>query len=299
MNSHHKLGKLLELILYLNSRQGRTIDEITEKAEISRRTAFRYLNTIRDAGLVVNKENDRYRVDKEHGTGRDISELLHFNREEAYLLSQAIHSLCDETPIKANLFKKLYSIYDFHRVADTVVNKKQSENVHILIKAIEEQKQVVLRSYRSSSSKIIRDRLVEPYKFTYNDICVWCFDPEDRENKLFRVSRINRVEIYDKNWQYSSLHRNMEVDPFRISGPEKTPVKMMLGLRSYNLLIEEFPLAGEYVTKIDDRNYLFDGWVCGFEGVGRFVLGLINEIEILEPNTFKGYLMKVMGERKF
>ena len=299
MESHEKLGKMLELILFLASRQGRSLTEITEKTGVSRRSAFRYLNTLRNAGFVINRDNGLYRLDKRQGGTRDISELLHFSREEAYLLSRAIHTLNDDTALKANLYKKLYSLYDFHRVADTVVNQEQSENVHVLIKAIEEEKQVVLRSYRSSSSEIIRDRLVEPYQFTYNYICVWCFDPEGRENKLFRVSRISRAELYDRKWQYSSLHQIMDMDPFRISGPEKTTVKMLLGLRSYNLLIEEFPLAGEYIIKKDDQNYLFDGRVCGFEGIGRFVLGLMDDIEVLEPDTFKAYLMKVICERRF
>ncbi len=76
-------------------------------------------------------------------------------------------------------------------------------------------------------------------------------------------------------------------------------MKMILGLRSYNLIIEEYPLAGEYITKHDDQHYLFDGSVCGFEGIGRFVLGLMDDITVTGPETFKAYLMKVITGRKF
>lgn len=299
MNSHVKLGRILELIIYLSTRHGHTITEIMEITGLSRRSVFRYLNTIRDAGIIIAQGDGLYRVEKDKGGGRDLSELLHFNREEAYLLSRAIHSLSDDTPLKANLFRKLYSIYDFHRIADTVVNREHSENVHMLITAIEEKKQVLLRSYRSASSEIIRDRLVEPFQFTYNYICVWCFDPEDRKNKLFRISRISRAELVEKNWQYASEHNPFKMDPFRISGPDQIPVKMILGLRSYNLLIEEYPLAAEHISRQDDQHYLFKGSVCGFEGAGRFVLGLMDDIEVLEPKAFKAYLMRVITERKF
>jgi hypothetical protein len=80
------------------------------------------------------------------------------------------------------------------------------------------------------------------------------------------------------------------MDVFRISSKEQTMVVLMLSLRAYNLLIEEYPLAEQYITSTDDNSWQFKAKVCGFEGIGRFCMGLSDEIKIVEPETLKQYI---------
>ena len=63
--------------------------------------------------------------------------------------------------------------------------------------------------------------------------------------------------------------------------------------------MEEYPLSEEYITEGEEGNYIFDGWVSSFEGVGRFVLGLMDEVEIIVPGTLKKYLNKRIAGKKF
>jgi hypothetical protein len=58
---------------------------------------------------------------------------------------------------------------------------------------------------------------------------------------------------------------------------------------AYNLLIEEFPLSEKYL-KQNDSNYIFEGWVCNYSGVGRFILGLPGEIEVISPKELVKFL---------
>lgn len=57
-----------------------------------------------------------------------------------------------------------------------------------------------------------------------------------------------------------------------------------------NLLTEEFPLAEKELTKISADVWILDTQVCNYEGIGRFVLGLLDDVEVLESDDFKIFL---------
>ena len=59
---------------------------------------------------------------------------------------------------------------------------------------------------------------------------------------------------------------------------------------SHNLLIEEYPLSERDLTQVDDTHWLLDTMVCNYAGVGRFVMGLIEDIEIIDSPDFIDFL---------
>jgi predicted DNA-binding transcriptional regulator YafY len=120
MNDQAKLSKMLEMILPLAGNAGYSKKQIADKFQISERTVYRYLETFRQAGLVLDLQNGYYRIDRNNSEFKDISQLLHFSKEEGYILSKAIHAIDDNHVIKSNLVKKLYALYDFDRVAQTM-----------------------------------------------------------------------------------------------------------------------------------------------------------------------------------
>jgi len=290
MEDHAKTERIIRMLLLLSGGIKYTLPELSVKFCTSERSISRYIATFRDIGFVVDCHQGRYSIPRVAEPFKAINELLHFSAEEAYILSKAIHSIHENNVLKSNLINKLYALYDFDRVAETIVKPANSETVHQLIKAIREKKQVLLRQYRSSNGNIVRDRLVEPYDFTTNYTCVWAFDPESHCCKLFRISRIEVVEVLNSGYQHEPLHQKMIMDVFRISKPEQTIVKLRLSLRAYNLITEEFPLSEKYLTPLDDNYWQFCAPVCGFEGVGRFVTGLCDEVYVIEPEVFKAFI---------
>jgi predicted DNA-binding transcriptional regulator YafY len=292
MTDQKKLRKMLEILLLISGNIKYTKKYLCQKFNTSERTIYRYFETFRQVGFVLENNDGYYHINKNQSTCRDISELLHFSEEEAYILSKAIHSVDDNNTIKSNLVKKLYALYDFDRVAKTIVKKEHSENVHAIIHAFKEKKQVVLKNYVSASSNRVSDRLVEPFDFTTNYISVWCYEPGSQANKLFKTARIGKVETTQNPWQNEDKHKQALMDVFRISSHEKIPVKLLLNTRAASLLTEEYPMAEEFMQPTKNDKYLFDGWVCSFEGIGRFILGLPGEIEIINPATLKTYLTK-------
>lgn len=285
-----KLERLLRLMKMLTANNSLTVDEIADKLAISSRSVYRYIDTFRAAGFVVKKANNCPKLDKSSPYFKDISQLIHFTEEEAYILKSAIENIDENNLLKQNLKKKLYTVYDYNILAETIVSGKNGRNVKQLVEAIENKKRVVLKNYSSAHGNDIRDREVEAYAFTTNYVQVWCYCPEENKNKLFKISRIGSVEILPEVWQYEAKHKSGYIDVFRMNSNETKHVKLKLSLRAANLLAEEFPLASKYINKLSDNEWIFESEVCTFDGVGRFVMGLLDDIEIIESPELQKYI---------
>lgn len=298
MQDHAKLQRLLQALMYLKCRYGRKIDEIADYFDVSIRTVYRYLETIRETGFLIEYKHGYYKIISETTAYRDLSELLHFSSEESYLLQKAIHTIDENNLLKENLIRKLYSLYDSRNIAETITKNQLSENVHLLCDAIEKKQQVVLKDYRSANSKKISDRLVEPFLFTTNYVSVWCYDVNKKQNRLFKTIRVAEVEKTNQNWEYGLKHQATPIDVFRMAMKKPMHVKVLLSLRARNLLVEEYPLSEAYIKQVND-DYVFDGPVGSYQGIGRFVLGLIDEVEILETDDLIGFIKKKLNFSKF
>lgn len=291
-----KIERMLRLMKMLTANVEYSVDDIAARLDMSRRTIYRYIDTFRDAGFVIKKSGQCIRLDKESPHFKDISQLVHFTEEEAVILRRAIESIDDTNTLKLNLKRKLYSVYDSKTLADTVVKGHNAGNIHSLIEAIENRRQVVLRNYHSAHS--IRDRKVEPFGFTTNYVNVWCYDTEDGKCKIFKTARIDGVEILDDVWQHESEHEEGFIDIFRMIGSARIHVRLELGLLSHNLLLEEYPLAEEYVSQIAPERWLLETDVANLHGVGRFIAGLLDDIRIIEPHGLKTYLLDYINRHK-
>lgn len=293
MREQNKLKRLLELMIYLSSGIRYSQREIADRFRVSARTVYRDIKDLREVGFVISEPVDgRYYIDKDTPYFREISELLHFSKEEALILQKAIHSVSDENLLKRNLVKKLYALYDFDRVADTIVKPQHSANIHELIKAIKCRCKVVLRGYFSANSGQMKDRIVEPFDFTTNYLATWAYDIEDRCCKTFKNTRITSVEVLPEPWENTRDHIALPIDVFRISTDKRIRVRLNLSIRASELLKEEYPLAEEFINQEDEGRFVFEAEVAGFEGVGRFVMSLTDEIEIDYPDELKEFIRK-------
>lgn len=295
MSDQPKLQKLLELIMLLSNGRKYTIGRICDLLSISERTAKRYIRTIRDAGFIIPRPlYGAYYIDKQSPYFKEINKLVYFSQEEAQIVYNAIHAITGDNIYKQSLIRKLCALYNTPEIAQTILNMQQSDNVRQLITAIEKKRTVELKNYRSAHSDKTSNRTVEPFKFTTNFISIWAFDLKSKKNKMFKVSRIGSVEILPTYWENEGKHKDAQSDHFRISTNDTIPVRLILSLRASELLKEEYPLAENSIKQISDNRFEYSATVQSLEGVGRFVLGLCNEIEIIEPEELKKTLKKKM-----
>lgn len=278
-----KLERMLRLMKLMTTNVNYTINDLAERLDTSYRSIYRYIETFKDAGFVVQKlEGGVYKLGKESRYFKDISQLVHFTDEEAHIVNQLIEGLDDTNMLKQNLRKKLTSVYNCTSMASSIVRGKNATNVNRLLEAMDERRQVVLASYASSHTGVVRNRLVEPFGFTTNYVQVWCYEPESGMNKLFKLSRIGSVDILNSEWQFSDRHSEGYIDVFRMTGFEQHRVQLRLGMLARNLLIEEYPLAERDIIQQGDESWILDTQVCNYLGVGRFVIGLMDDIEIID-----------------
>ena len=292
-----KLERMLRLMKLMTGNVNYTVEDLAERLETSYRSIYRYIETFKDAGFVVQKlEGGIYKLGKESRYFKDISQLVHFTDEEAHIVNQLIEGLDDTNMLKCNLRRKLTSVYNCTTMANSIVKGKNAININRIVEAIGEHRPVVLHDYASSHTGIVRDRHVEPFGFTTNYVQIWCYEPESGMNKLFKTSRIGTVEILDHQWEYEDKHERGYIDIFRMTGFEQHRVQLRLGMLARNLVIEEYPLSERDLTQIDDGHWLLDTKVCNYLGIGRFVLGLIDDVEVVDSPEFEAYLCEKSAE---
>ena len=290
-----KIERMLRLMWLLASNKNYTIDELGSTLHMSYRTVYRYIDTFKNSGFAVIKlYGNVYKLGKMPKSTPDFEKLLYFSEEEAYILNGLIDRLDQTNSIKAVLKKKLSAIYNSTNISEFVDNKTLSANLANLRKAINEKRVVKLIGYESSHSGTKRDRTIEPYGFTTNDIDVLAYDAQDLKNKVFKIARIEEVEILDSPWEFESSHRKQGMDIFRMSGHIAKRVKLRLNIRAKNLLREEYPLAGKYLQK-EGNYWILDTDVYDYAGVCRFYVGLADEIKIIDSPEFAAYAKEYMA----
>ena len=285
-----KIERLLQIIALLARNTSYTIEDIGRMLGISSRTVYRYIDTFKAAGFAINKTgNNVYTLVKMPVEMPDLENIVYFSKEEAFIVKTLIENLSPTNALKENLKSKLAAIYDQTAIADIVTNKNNAANIEKLRTAIKEKRKVILSDYSSGNSQTIRNRFIEPISFTadFADICA--FDLEAKKNKVFKISRIGEVKVLDEGWSAESKHRPIEMDVFRMSGETGTRVKLDMSIMAHNLLIEEFPLSQKDIKRKGER-FILDTMVYSFLGIGRFYLGLIPEIQIIDSPEFEAYI---------
>ena len=267
-----------------------TIDELADKLGMSYRSVYRYIDTFKASGFVIEKlQKNVYKVGKMPRSHVDMSKLIYFSEEEAYLVNTMINGLHPTNQLKADLKKKLSAIYSCTSIANYVHSEDAISNIQELENAISDKKKVILKSYESANSHEVSDRFIEPFEFTTNCIDIWGYDLEKQECRVFKISRIKSVVVLDDSWSNEDKHQKSKTDCFRMSGFEQTPVKLELSLRAKNLLLEEYPLAQKDL-KEEDGKWILDTMVTNMAGVGRFVIGLAGDIKIIDSPLLKEYV---------
>lgn len=292
--SQDKLRKMLEMLIMLGGKYGRTKKALSKHFEISERTVSRYIETFENIGFVVDKNDNRYKINILESQYKDLSELLHFSEDESFILNKAIESIEATTDLKELLKKKLYSIYNFDRVATPISQKHNLRIIQKITNAISAKKQIAIINYHSANSKNICNRLVEPFDFTQNYTSLWAYEPESGICKTFKISRITNIEISDQDFMFEDNHKKGDLDVFRMNGTAKIHVSLKMTIKAFYLLIEEFPRAEIYTKKINNNSYLFETDVSSVFGIGRFVLGLPQDIEIINTPELRDYVISEM-----
>lgn len=277
-------------MLMLSSNVDYTTSELADILEITERSAFRYIRTFKDSGFTIKKRGcNVHKLLRLPVKEIKLSDLIQLSPEEAHILHTLLMSISGGSQVLVNLEKKLAALFDATSVTEIIGNKTTAENLMRLREGMNEKVQVVLKNYESGNTMTVSDRLVEPYGFSTNYCDVYAFEVATGLNKTFKLSRIGYVMPLQTEWEHEDQHEVIEPDCFRMNGKENIPITLKMTLKAKNLLIEEYPLASRYLT-FKDGFWWLRTTVKDLAGVGRFVIGLADQIEIVDSPKLCEYI---------
>ena len=313
-----KIQRILRLMVLLSGQRAYSLDELADEIGMSGRTIYRYISSFREAGFVIDKVGEcRFRL-LSLGPGTvDLKNIVHFSPEEAFILSRMIDSLDPSNSLKAELLRKLSAVYDSTSVVNLSSRPTSSSKIDALLDAIRSEKMVRILSYSSSHSGVMKDYTVEPFELTEDYSGVSAFDPTDGKNNLFKILRIGEVQRTDSGWSNAISHHSVPMDDFRFHGDKEYHVVLRLNTLAKNLLIEEYPLTERHLSRQDgievlqeniytmedltlpahdmedekEEFWIYDASVRGLDSIGRFVLGLEGNMEVMEGDALIEYLL--------
>lgn len=291
---HDKLERELDLLLLLTENRHYEVETLCRRLAISRRMFYYYLESFRDWGFIVEKSGRCYSIDRESPYLKRLFETINFTEEEALTLLSILNKVGEENALAQRIRYKLNRFYDFHILDNPALRERVAHCVSVLYDAIKRERVVKIMGYASPHSDTVSDRVVEPFLLLNDNNDVRCYELSSGENKTFKLSRMRDVIMLDLSWSHEARHKQVFTDIFMFSGEERFPVAVRLDRLAYQVFVEEYPRAAHAVTQEDAAHYVLRTEVVSYRGIGRFVLGLYDHVEVLGDEGFQAYVRETL-----
>lgn len=291
---HDKLERELDLLLLLTENRHYDVETLCRRLAISRRMFYYYLESFRDWGFIVEKSGRCYSIDRESPYLKRLFETINFTEEEALTLLSILNKVGEENALAQRIRYKLNRFYDFHILDNPALRERVAHCVSVLYDAIKRERVVKIMGYASPHSDTVSDRVVEPFLLLNDNNDVRCYELSSGENKTFKLSRMRDVIMLDLSWSHEARHKQVFTDIFMFSGEERFPVAVRLDRLAYQVFVEEYPRAAHAVTQEDAAHYVLRTEVVSYRGIGRFVLGLYDHVEVLGDEGFLAYVRETL-----
>ncbi|HRG40264.1 MAG TPA: HTH domain-containing protein [Saprospiraceae bacterium] len=287
-----KIIRIFKLLQNLSEFPPKNVEKLAQVIDVSPKTIYKDLHTLESLGYETDKDNShRYQL-KHH---RQIE--YHLDDTEKKLIIGLIKEAGLSTNTVTNITQKLKT-----NIYPDLVNYKIIRQLHIiriLLEATTHKMAVLLIDYQSTTpGSKKRNRHVLPIYFDEMKMNFTAFDLEKGQVQIYKVARMKDIQAAN-DVKYKIIPENLPmVDAFGFAGNMSFEVNVLLSKRAAAILTEEFTLIGQDITNnINEKfPYQLRSKVCGYEGVGRFVLGMLTEIKVVGDDGFKDYLKKKIAE---
>ncbi len=288
MHNQNKILRVFQLINLLKTEPAKSMRHISEVLNSTERTLYRYFNLLEELGFQIQRDE----LNRVYIPSEPSSNEVAFSRDEIVFLKKLLQSTGKKVKIKDSILSKLLVHSDLQIGTKLALNAHLGKIVDTIGKGMETKRQVVLRKYHSFHSNSVSDRLVEPVAFTENYGSLVAYEIGSKQNKLYSIDRITAVEITKHPFRNGKFHRVEELDVFGFSRKDaEYPIELHLSMRAALLLKEEYPMTVEYIKLLELKGYYsFKAVVFDLRPVARFILGLSQEINIIEGKELIEFL---------
>ncbi|SOE21248.1 Predicted DNA-binding transcriptional regulator YafY, contains an HTH and WYL domains [Spirosomataceae bacterium TFI 002] len=275
--------------------------ELAERFGIAKGTITRDFEEIKNAGFDIKSDSKhRYFLVPEKAV-EQIKELLLITDEEVELIKTSLKGNTD-TKRTTRIIQKIQSLSNLPRIGNIVFSKPYLAKTSLLYQAKKDKQKVILHNYRSTNSNTLKDRIVEPFHIVSDEDILHAFDIESNDIRHFRLSRIDRVEQLDDDWENEEKHNIIATDIFKITNKDQVNIHIRIKTGGYNELIERYPLAKAYLSPspIGEDYDLVCRVNKNFYGLKNFLLGYHEYVvDILENDELREFMNKTLKNIKY
>ena len=283
----------LELLEILTGNIDQTVQDICDCLDISPRTFHRYIAMFRSAGFELTSSHGVYTIFQTSPFYANIADKMQLRSSEVNTLVRLLDHADSDDPAIQILRLKFANLYgvDFNEQEVRMANQV-SQMTNLIQRAIRSRRQVILHDYESPHRQTLSDRLVEPFRLLTSTGSVRCYELESNTCKTFKIARIRgQVEVLPQRWQHTTEHTNYYTDAFGFSGEVRHRVILRLTMLAAQVLCEEFGVKeSQLLIDSDNQHRIFATHVCSSVGIGRFVMGLINDVEVIRGNELRQFI---------
>lgn len=289
-NKALNLIKLLDLL----SLRTKTTQQIAATLGVGVPQVKRYYHALE--GLHLSVDHDDYGRCFVYGA-EELRKSLLLEQEKAWVCSQLqLHA--PDHPYTHSISQKL-SPKDLpfplpHQIKDANLGN----NFEKISYALKHGLQIELINYHSAKNPIPKPlRVVEPlqYKEQHRHLEAW--DLEVGDVRTFKIDRMEKVNLLET--PLGGQHKSKRfIDAFGFNCDRRRTIKLRLSPLARDLMVENHPLARPYIS-VEGKDILFQGPVCSNIGIGRFILGLPNNVKLLYGPELKAYLQEQLAFQRF
>lgn len=292
MHNQHKILRVLQLITLLKKEPAKSIRFLAGVLESTDRTVYRYLDLVKELGFELHKDhNNKFQI-----VDGDEYQQISFSNEEVLLLRDLVLTTGKDNKLRDSLLQKIYLQSELAIQGNQILKANLGKMVEKINTSISENKRILLKGYHSLNTQKISDRIIEPITLTdnYNSVCG--FEVETQLNKYYNLERITEVIQLEEEQQFHPLHQLDEMDVFGFSekNGQKFSVELLISLRAYILLKEQYPKIENHITKeINTEKYRVKIDVNNPKPITRFILGLKDDIEVIGSESFLKHMSEI------
>lgn len=298
-----RVERLLALIQSLQAGRALTVEDLGEQLGVSRRTVFRDLELLAEAGIPY--EYDR--ASKRYSTDRiALLPPVHLTHAEAFALIIATRHLMQhqsiiDQPAAASAAIKMESILppaiqDYCGTAlehveirhDPASDPKAAAAIMPALQIALAKRLKIRVHYNSYLDEEVIDVVLSPYRLAYLHrgwyLIAYC--QRFREVRTFKVERVRRVAILDEHFRID--------DDFNLDDYFGNAWLMIRGEKRCHIKVRFLPKVARNVNEIrwhktqqtkftEDGSLIFEADVDGVSEIAWWIMGYADEAEVLEP----------------
>lgn len=307
----NRIDRLTAILIHLQSKKIVTAGEIAERFNISKRTVYRDIRALEEAGIPIGAEV---------GVGYFIVDSYHlppvgFSKEEAsaLLIANKLTEKLTDKNLQDNLNSALYKIRSILNVSEKDFIENIDQHIEVfssspiqksnipdkimdtILKGIDKKLSIKL-IYNSLSKNEDTCRVVEPvgichYSFNWH-LIAFCKMRSDYRD--FRMDRIKSIELTSEN--FNSDNKPSIRDYFK-SFTSNSEVFLVRLLFNKNIIpqINQAKYYFGFIEEKDINDKVEMSFLSNSEDyIGKWILTLLDDVEILEPKSLNNYIVKLV-----